>query len=85
MSFFTSNNEVISMNHLPLRLTTRSEERNTSTSCFTSNNEVRSKESSCFTSNSEVRSNESYILPLSGRVLSDYTKLISKVFKLYMR
>jgi hypothetical protein len=37
--------------HLALRLTTRSEARNTSSSCFTSNNEVKSKESSCFTSN----------------------------------
>jgi hypothetical protein len=36
--------------HLALRLTTRLEERYTS-SCFTSNNEVRSKKSSCFTSN----------------------------------
>jgi hypothetical protein len=50
-----------------------------------SNSKVRSKESSCFTSNNEVKSKESYILPLSGRVLSDYTKLISKVFKLYTR
>jgi hypothetical protein len=106
------------MTHLALRLTTRSEARNTHTSCFTSNSEVRSNDSSCFTSNSEVRSKEytqhlalrltsqkrseamthlalrltarsearnTYILPLSGRVLSDYTKLISKVFKLYTR
>jgi hypothetical protein len=49
------------MTHLALRLTTRSEARNTSTSCFTSNkvrSKVRSEESSCFTSNSEVRSKD---------------------------
>jgi hypothetical protein len=46
------------MTHLALRLTMRSEARNTSTSRFTSNNEVRSKESSFFTSNNEVRSKE---------------------------
>jgi hypothetical protein len=33
------------MTHLALRLTTRSEERNTSTSLFMSNNKVRSEES----------------------------------------
>jgi hypothetical protein len=35
------------------------------------------------TARSEAR--KIYILPLSGKVLSDYTKLISKVFKLYTR
>jgi hypothetical protein len=48
------------MTHLALRLTTRSEARNTrdTASCFTSNSEVRSNDSSCFTSNNEVRSKE---------------------------
>jgi hypothetical protein len=55
------------MTHLALRLTARSEARIITASCFTSNSEVRSK--------------ESHLLPLSGKVLSDNTKLISKVFR----
>jgi hypothetical protein len=88
------------MTHLALRLTRRSEARITSMT-HALRLEVRSKDhtASCFTSNSEVRSmthlalrltarseaRKIYMLPLSGRVLSDYTKLILKVFKLYTR
>ena len=35
-------------------------------------------------SNNEVRSKESHLLPLSGKVLSDNTKLILKVSKLFI-
>jgi hypothetical protein len=71
-----------------LRLTARSEARNLTQACHALRltAQVRSNDSSCFTSNSEVRSKEIYIYSLfQGRVLSDYTKLISKVFKLYTR
>jgi hypothetical protein len=71
-SCFTSNSEVRSKEHtqrLALRLTTRSEAMTHLALRLTARSEARN----------------TYILPLSGRVLSDYTKLISKVFKLYTR
>jgi hypothetical protein len=62
------------MTHLALHLTTRSEVRNTSSSCFTSNSEVRSNDSSFFMSNSEVRSNDSYcFMSNSGFRSKDHT------------
>jgi hypothetical protein len=71
------------MTHLALRLTARSEARNITASCFTSNSEVRSMThldlrltarsearnitASFFTSNSEVRSMTHLALRLTGR------------------
>jgi hypothetical protein len=73
------------MTHLALRLTARSEARNTQrlTLCLTLKSEAMTHLASHLTTRLEARNK--YILPLSGRVLSDYTKLISKVFKLYTR
>jgi hypothetical protein len=73
------------MTHLALHLTARSEERNTQRHALrlTVRSEAMTHLALRLTARSEARNK--YILPLSGRVLSDYTKLISKVFKLYMR
>jgi hypothetical protein len=57
------------MTHLALRLTARSEAMTHLALRLTARSEAMNR----------------YILPLSGRVLSDYAKLISKVFKLYTR
>jgi hypothetical protein len=71
-----------SMTHLALRLIARLEAMNHLDLHLT----VRSKEMTHLalrlTARSEARNIYIYILPLSGRVLSDYTKLISKVFQL---
>jgi hypothetical protein len=73
------------MTHLALHLTARSEARNTQRHALrlTARSEAMTHLALCLTVRSEARNK--YILPLSGRVLSDYTKLISKVFKLYTR
>jgi hypothetical protein len=74
------------MTHLALRLTVRSEARNTQRHALhlTARSEAMTHLALRLTRlRSEARN--IYILPLSGRVLSDYTKLISKVFKLYTR
>jgi hypothetical protein len=73
------------MTHLALRLTARSEARNTQRLALrlTTRSEAMTHLALRLTARSEARNK--YILPLSGRVLSDYTKLISKVFKLYTR
>jgi hypothetical protein len=73
------------MTHLALRLTARSEARNTQHHALrlTTRSEAMTHLALRLTARSEARN--IYILPLSGRVLSDYTKLISKVFKLYTR
>jgi hypothetical protein len=51
------------MTHLALRLTARSEARNTQRHALRLSSEVRSNDSSCFTSNSEVRSKEQIYTP----------------------
>jgi hypothetical protein len=73
------------MTHLALCLTARSEARNTQCLSLrlTARLEAMNHLALCLTTRSEARN--IYILPFSGRVLSDYTKLISKVFKLYTR
>jgi hypothetical protein len=73
------------MTHLALCLTVRSEARNTQCLSLrlTARSEAMTHIALRLTMRSEARN--TYILPLSGRVLSDYTKLISKVFKLYTR
>jgi hypothetical protein len=73
------------MTHLALRLTARSEARITQRHALrlTARSEATTHLALRLTARSEAR--KIYILPLSGRVLSDYTKLISKVFKLYTR
>jgi hypothetical protein len=77
------------MTHLALRLTARSEARNTQRHeamthlRLIARSEAMTHLALRLTARSEAR--KIYILPLSGRALSDYTKLISKVFKLYTR
>jgi hypothetical protein len=73
------------MTHLALRLTARSEARITQRHalCLTARSEAMTHLALRLTARSEAR--KIHILPLLGRVLSDYTKLISKVFKLYTR
>jgi hypothetical protein len=73
------------MTHLALRLTARSEARITQRHALrlTARSEAMTHLALRLTTRLEAR--KIYILPLSGRVLSDYTKLISKVFKLYTR
>jgi hypothetical protein len=57
------------MTHLALRLTVRSEERNHTTSCFTSNNEVRSMTHLALrlTARSEARITQRHALRLTAR------------------
>jgi hypothetical protein len=73
------------MTHLALRLIARSEARITQRHALRliERSEAMTHLALRLTVRSEAR--KMYILPLSGRVLSDYTKLISKVFKLYTR
>jgi hypothetical protein len=76
------------MTHLALRLTARSEARNTCHALrLTAMSEAMTHLALRLTARSEARNKGIYLalysLPLSGRVLSNYTKLISKVFKLY--
>ena len=72
------------MTHLALRLTVRSEVRNTQRHALrlTARSEVMSHLALRLTARLEARN---HLLPLSGKVLLDYIKLISKVFKLYTR
>jgi hypothetical protein len=57
------------MTHLALRLTTRSEARNTAALCFTSNNEVKSMTHLALrlTTRSEARNQRRYALRLTTR------------------
>ena len=73
------------MTHLALRLTARSEARITQRHALrlTTRLEAMTHLALRLTVRSEERN--IYILPLSGRVLLDYAKFISKVFKLYTR
>jgi hypothetical protein len=73
------------MTHLGLRLTARSEARITQRHALRliARSEAMTHLALRLTVRLEAR--KIYIFPLSGRVLLDYTKLISKVFKLYTR
>jgi hypothetical protein len=73
------------MTHLVLRLIARSEARITQRHALRLTERSEAMTHLALRLTVRLEAWKMYILPLSGRVLSDYTKLISKFFKLYTR